>query len=182
VTHQNNTSSASARRKLPVSVAIGTLLVPLSAVAAIWLTGPDEPADAAVVATTTTTSTTVASIDSAARDIQSACGPEGLELVFLESDNSITDVQQAALDSLREICDQVGRPLPPAPTPDPITKTVIVDGGSPSTATPSTTAPALADDHDDHQEVEGYDDDHGEHEGDHGEHEDDDHGGHGEDD
>jgi hypothetical protein len=164
--------------RLAVSVIVGIVLIPLSAVAAVMLS--DKGAD-----TTATTLTTVgASADgtTAAQDISAstedlayACGEGGLWLVELERDGSITDLQQSALDALRGICSSTGSPLPGKDAPDPIVHTEVItvsnsDGG-PTTPTsmPSSTTSTFddhGDDEDEHEvEYEDHedDDDHGDH-------------------
>lgn len=187
-------------KTLSASVIIGTLLVPVSAAAAFWLTDPgsgDDSATAATERTTTTVvspetthATTVALSEDALRrgDLEQACGPAGMKLVALEEDGSITDVQQAALDALRDICEQEELPLPGRSQPEPIVQTVVVTETAPS---PPTTMPHVDDDHDDdgwddhdddeeedgdHEDDEDHEDDdedHEDHEDDHEDHEDD---------
>ena len=77
-----------AKKGLTLSIIVGTLLVPLTALAAIWMTDPVQGTEetsaptttAAPVATVTTHPTTAATIDIAA-DLSKACGPEGKQLV-----------------------------------------------------------------------------------------------------
>jgi len=164
-----------AKKGLSVSIIVGTLLVPLTALAAIWLTDPDQAAEETSDPTTTPLITTVtsppitaATIDIAA-DLQTACGPEGMQLVSLES-ASITKVQQAALDALREVCQQQGIPLPSKPVADPIVKTVVVPATIAASPVPSSTPTTLYDDHE--YEDEEHEDDREEHE--YEEHEEDD--------
>ncbi len=117
------------RKKLPLSVALGTLLIPVSAFAASALVK-----DAPVVESPTTVATTAQAQTEAvfapqtvsAADLTAACGVEGLKLVESEAQQSITAIQQAALDALREICVQEGMPLPGKPVPEPVTQTVVV--------------------------------------------------------
>jgi len=101
--------------KTSLAIAIGSLLVPLSAVAAVLIpnvgadtgTGPSpsQPAPAFAVPSTSTTPST-------SSDLQSACGPAGLALVELEIAGTLDSFQQAALDALRPICSDAGIPLP----------------------------------------------------------------------
>ena len=165
-----------AKKGLSVSIIVGTLLVPLTALAAIWLTDPDQaaeeaphPTTTALVTTVTSPPTTAATIDIAA-DLQTACGPEGMQLVSLEESASITNVQQAALDALREVCQQQGIPLPSKPVADPIVKTVVVPATIAASPVPSSTPTTLYDDHE--FEDDEYEDDRDEHE--YEEHEEDD--------
>jgi len=164
-----------AKKGLSVSIIVGTLLVPLTALAAIWLTDPDQAAEETSDPTTTPLITTVtsppitaATIDIAA-DLQTACGPEGMQLVSLEESASITKVQQAALDALREVCQQQGIPLPSKPVADPIVKTVVVPATIAASPVPNSTPTTLYD----HEfEDDEYEDDRDEHE--YEEHEEDD--------
>jgi hypothetical protein len=120
-----------AKRGLSLSIIVGTLLVPLTAVAAIWLTDPARgeqtasPATKAIPASTVTAQSTSAAIDMTAA-LQTACGPEGMQLISLEESGTITDVQQAALDALRGVCEQQGMPLPPKAELDPVVQTIVV--------------------------------------------------------
>lgn len=124
---------------LTVSMIVGTLLVPLSAVLAVWLTGANDPAGAETTASVppttlaTTPQTTAARITEA--DIEAACGPDGMQLVTLEAKGTITDVQQAALDALRELCDQRGLSLPDKPAGEPIVRTIVVPDATTGTTT-----------------------------------------------
>jgi hypothetical protein len=142
-----------------VSVAIGALLVPLSAFGASSLLSAltEEPTPPSVNSTTTTVGATPTA------DLGVACGEEGMQLIAAEAAGSITDVQQAALDALRDICAAGGMPLPEpvAPAVAPTTASTIV-----APATVTTSSGRGHDDRDD--DDSGHDDDH-----------DDDHGGHG---
>lgn len=103
--------------KTSLAFAIGSLLVPLSAVAAVLIPnvgantgpgpGPSQPAASFVESSTSTT-------HARSSDLQSACGPAGLALVEREIAGTIDAFQQAALDALRPICSDAGIPLPPA--------------------------------------------------------------------
>jgi hypothetical protein len=161
-----------AKRGLSLSILVGTLLVPLTALAAIWLTDPDRgeepsvPTPNVIPATTLTTqSTSEATIDITA-DLQAACGPEGMQLVSLEESLTITDVQQAALDALRGVCEQQGIPLPSKPAPEPIVQTVVVPATATAGPVPSSTPTTLHDEDEDEHEDEHEDDHEDEHESD----------------
>jgi hypothetical protein len=155
-----------AKRGLSLSILVGTLLVPLTALAAIWLTDPDRgeepsvPTPNVIPATTLTTqSTSEATIDITA-DLQAACGPEGMQLVSLEESLTITDVQQAALDALRGVCEQQGIPLPSKPVPEPIVQTVVVPAPATAGPVPSSTPTTFHDEDEDEDEYEDeYEDD-----------------------
>jgi hypothetical protein len=152
------------QRTLSLSVILGTLLVPLSAVAALVLTDTAEPSGEAAASTTTsiTVPTTQTQTSVAANglddDLAEACGPAGMELVGLEMEGSLTDIQQAALDALREVCEQEAMPLPAGPTPEPIVETVFVSDGPAATTT--STLPGYEDDDQYDDEYEYEDDDH----------------------
>ncbi|MGD2061262.1 MAG: hypothetical protein PVF87_10385 [Acidimicrobiia bacterium] len=157
---------------LSFSMIVGTLLVPLSAVAALWLTDPTPEAEAAVPSTTTQPSTTTSTVAATVvtvggPDLRAACGPDGMELVGLEDQGTISDVQQAALDALRELCEQQGMPLPAKPASEPIVQTVVVPAPAVTPSTSSSTTTTY-DDHDDDVYEGEYDDDEGhEREGEH---------------
>jgi hypothetical protein len=173
-----------------ISLILGLLLIPLSAVAATALisnddgeTGEDDAAVVVVEVPETTIPTTeavaaetvfVTEPPTATRaDLEAACGPEGLELVERELDGTITDLEQAALDSLRQICAEEGLELAGPPAPPPVVRTVkVVD-----TSVTSTTGDTLPDDEtvsdddgqydDDHDEVDDHDEDEDDAEDDH---------------
>jgi hypothetical protein len=161
---------------LTISMIVGTVLVPLTALAAIWLTGPGDSGEESVATTTTVVpaitvvpapETTTSGVTQ--DDLQAACGPEGMQLVALEEQGSISDVQQAALDALRDLCDQQGLPLPAKPASEPMVQTVIV----PAVSSPTSVATTPATTYDDHEEDDDHDDDEDDREDD--DHEDDDH-------
>lgn len=122
---------------------VGTLLVPVSALAAVYLTGPSqaEAGETSPVASTSALFSSQARMDAEfaslpqnqddpnlEEDLANACGPAGEELVTLEATGSITDLQQAALDALRGICEENGTPLPGKLAPEPVVQTVVVSG------------------------------------------------------
>ena len=131
-----------AKKSLVISLAMGALLIPMAAFVASSLVNQASGQEPAA------TSTTLGRAMEPARpepDLDLACGPEGLQLVTVESDGSITDIQQAALDALRDICASAGKPLP-APA------TVATPSPAPTVTVPTTTAVTAPDD--------GHDDDH----------------------
>ena len=151
---QRDHNPTRARRSVSASVLAGMLLVPLSAYAASVLVSDRtqvEP-EAAVPAPiyTPVTVTDFATQTASAADLEAACGDVGLGMVGAELDGSISDIQQAALDALREICAQQGMPLPGKPAPQPITQTVILADGQP--------APSIGDGAESEWEIQ--DDDH----------------------
>jgi hypothetical protein len=154
-------------KKLSVSVALGTLLIPLSAFAASVLVKDAPPVEtttsvaAQVVAEATTD---FANQTATAADLQAACGVEGLQLVAAEANSSMSAIQQAALDALREVCAQEGLPLPGKPTPEPVTQTVVVasSASSPSVSQGSSYSESESeheqDEHEEHEHEEEDDD------------------------
>lgn len=154
-----------AKRGLTLSMIVGTLLVPLTALAAIWLADPERveesstPSVDITSATIATPQSRSAQTGDIAADLQAACGPEGMQLVSLEDSHTITDIQQAALDALREVCLQQGIALPPKPSPEPVVQTVVVPATATAGPAPSTTAPTYDDDHDDDEHEDEHDDD-----------------------
>jgi hypothetical protein len=168
-----------------ISLILGLLLIPLSAVAATALisnddgeTGEDDAAVVVVEVPETTVPTTeavtaetvfVTEPPTATRaDLEAACGPEGLELVERELDGAITDLEQAALDSLRQICAEEGLELAGPPAPPPVVRTVkVVD-----TSVTSTTGDTLPDDETVSDDDGQYDDDDGQYDDDHDEEDD----------
>ncbi len=170
-----------------ISLILGLLLIPLSAVAATALMSNDGETDGddvgaiVVEVPETTVATTEAAVaetvfvtepPTATRaDLEAACGPEGLELVEREAEGTISDLEQAALDALRQICAGEGLELPGPPAPPPVVRTVkVVDSSS---ATP--TGDTLPDDESVSDDDDQYDDDHDEDDDHDDEDEDDDH-------
>lgn len=170
MTSPNRGPSRAAKNNLSLSMILGTLLVPVSAVAAIWLTDPGQPAQAESVQSTTTTAAPAASTasqvsftDSGATeaDLRAACGYVGMTLVDAERDGSISDVQQAALDALRDICDEQGLSLPAPPTPDEQVQVVVQDDSSSGTsATTSSDTPTVSNSSTQHESEYEHEDDH----------------------
>lgn len=122
-------------KRFSTSLIIGLLLVPLSAVAAVALVNPDATAEsgetvATEVVATTTTSQAIDEYEipeiASAGDLELACGDEGMELVLKEGEGTITALEQAALDSLRAICEAEGLVLPGPPAPEAVVETVTV--------------------------------------------------------
>lgn len=167
------------------SLIVGMLLIPVSAFAAYAIVssgGPEEPPSTVAMTIADTTTSTIAETTTTAvdtivvepvtasdSDLERACGEDGLVLVAAEADGTITEVQQAALDALRQVCAESGLELAGPPAPEPIVRTVTVQASSGGTTT------SYIDDHgqyqdDDHDEYE--DDDHDEYEDDDDEYED----------
>ncbi len=151
-----------ANKKLSASIALGTLLIPLSAFAASVLVpeaAPTEPTTSVPSRSAPQVESVFVTQAATAADIEAACGVEGLRLVDAEANHSISGVQQAALDALREICAQENRPLPGRPAPDPVTRTVVVNAAPSVSASPGSSDDQSEVEHEDehedeHQEVE----------------------------
>ncbi len=140
----------------PLSVIIGALLVPLSAVAAYALTAPLSDPEVPTPVNTEAPSLAVATAP-ALSDIEEACGPAGNALVNAEADATITAVQQAALDALRDICDGQGLPLPSVAPPD--GTGLVVQNSNPAPAPAPSVSQNQDDDHHDDDHDEDHDDD-----------------------
>ena len=139
---------------LSISIALGTLLIPLTAFAASAMVGDGVAGDEDVAVAATVPEISVPSATGTADDLTAACGPAGADLVDAESDGSITDIQAAALDALREICAQQGLPLP-GPVSEPVPLVTVTESG------PTLTVSSVASDHDDdHDEDDDNDHDH----------------------
>jgi hypothetical protein len=138
-----------------LSIVIGSLLVPFSALASVVLIEAAQ-SDAATGATFgTTVATQPAPIASPFHesDLRAACGVDGMALVDLETSGGASDVQQAALDALRPICGSAGMPLPEGPVPTSAPEAAVIEVSG-------TALTQAADDHWDDDDHEG-DDDHG---------------------
>jgi hypothetical protein len=142
---------------------VGLLLVPLSAYAASVLisdraqTEPEAPAPVSASISTPVTAPDFATQTATEADLAAACGETGLGMVASEMEGSISDIQQAALDALREICSEQGMPLPGKSAPQPLTQTVVLADSQPTASAGESAEVGW--------EVE-YDDDHDDDEGD----------------
>jgi hypothetical protein len=63
-------------------------------------------------------------------DVALACGSEGLALVDKESAGTISELEKAALDALRDVCDRAGMALPAAAAPVGETLTLAAGGAA----------------------------------------------------
>ncbi len=117
--------------------------------AAVTAAKAAAPALSDIVTTTTAPPEALAEAD-----LAQACGDDGLALVALEADGTITALEQAALDALRPICADAGMPLPEAAPPEPVVIVETVRGASPAAA-----APPAGDDRDHDEDHEDHDDD-----------------------
>ena len=177
--------------RFTISLIAGLLLIPISAVAAVALISQEEdptatqdvtigvtspmPEAAIEVVTTTIAAPAVSetmvvteSPTATSADVAIACGDEGMQLVEREADGSIDELGQAALDALRQICEEEGIPLPGPPEPAPVVRTVTVVApstsssgtGSSASIAPSATpapdddGPGHDDEYDDHEDEE----------------------------
>jgi hypothetical protein len=141
------------RRSLLLSLATGALLVPLAAYGASSLANAPSSSEPGLTPTTAVplSGSTDTTAPAEPADIGIACGEEGMQLVAAEANGSISTVQQAALDVLRDICADERRPLPGPPT--------LAPAATPTTvAARPTTVGTSADDDDDDR-----DDDHSGH-------------------
>jgi hypothetical protein len=155
------------KHRFSTSLIVGVLLVPLSAVAAFGVVGRSGgeagqiPAVTDNLAPTTlqatldvpaTPTVTAAPVD---RELARACGRDGRKLVALEGSGEISDVQQAALDALRPICNEAGKPLDAGRSSN---------SGGAVTAMAPTAAPGdddgYEDDENENENENEYDDDH----------------------
>jgi len=120
---------------------LGLLVVPgLALATGVFLPGSaSSPPNTATVDTTSASTTATSTQSSPARtpgrdrrpehnfqaDLVRACGPAGLELVSLEQAETISPLQQGALDALREICEEHDLVLPPKP-PRPVAREIVI--------------------------------------------------------
>lgn len=164
-------------RRLSLSVLLGMALIPVAAVVAVAVVNPQTEAEGTpeplVALTTTSTAASeamliVEPISASSDDLADACGQDGLELVQLEQDKAISDVQQAALDALRLLCEEKGMPLPGPAAPPPIVTTKVIEVATPASPTTSMVeSDAQYEDHEDHEDHEDEEDEEDEHEEDH---------------
>ncbi len=158
--------STRAKRSVSASVAIGLMLVPISAFAASVLVdrvtgaGPVEevveaPAPAPMESAGLSGAITI-------DDMVTACRDAGPGMVTMEAEGIISPVQQAALDALRPICAEQGMALPGKPVPPPVVETVVLAELQPLPEPPGSATIAFHDDHDrddDEREDDDRDDD-----------------------
>jgi hypothetical protein len=166
---QRDRNPARAKRTVSTSMVLGLLLVPLSAFAASVLisdraqTEPEAPAPASASLPTPVTAIDFAIQTATAADLAAACGETGMGMVAAEMEGSIGDIQQAALDALREICAEQGMPLPGKPAPQSLTQTVVLADSQPASSSDEGAEVGWEVEYDDdHDEDEWDDDDHDE--------------------
>lgn len=158
------------------AIVVGLLLVPATAIAALAIVGSvarPPAAEAAIEFETTSTTTapdttvitTAAVVDDERTDeeaIRDACTTEAQELVEKESDGTITEVEAAAFDALREICEAHEMPIAGPPAPEPIVQIVTVAGSSSTMSSSDGDGgdDATYDDDEEEDEDDDYEDDH----------------------
>ncbi len=175
-------------KTMVIGLVLGVLSVPALVLAATTAFGPDDDVDALEASTTTmvvastipddeptTTSTTLDTGTDAAEDLADACGDDGLALVMAEADGSITEIQQAALDALRPICEEAGLALPAPTAPSPVVVETVVETVIEASSGPAASAPTGGYEDDDHDDDDDHDeDDHEDEDDDHDEDDEDD--------
>ncbi len=175
-------------KRLTGSIIAGLLIVPITAAAAVALVGalsqPETTAHQAVDPIVLSDADPVVLTDAAvdANVTASACGSDAMVLIERERDGSITDLEAAALDALRQICDEAGFSIAGPPVPAPIVDVVTVTQQQPPVAAP---AGQYDDDHDyddDDHDDDDHDDDDDHEDDDDDDHEDDDDDDHEDDD
>lgn len=122
------------RKKYVLALVAGMLTIPGLAFAtngALSNSDPDETTEVLGTLVTDAGENDLAAIS--AEDLVRACGVEGHYLVDLEAAGAIDDIQQAALNALRPICEEAGLPLPAAPIVEgeTVVETVTVIGTAP---------------------------------------------------
>lgn len=182
MTSRSPESSNSRSSRFTISLILGLLLIPLSAVAAAAVISNDEapPAEVAAavgeVAPTTTTALEGEAVETVfvteppvptKADLEAACGDEGWDLVEREVDGSITDLEQAALDALRQICAEEGFEFPGPPALPAVVRTVTVVDEPANVSGDPTTTTTLADDMSTSKSDEDHGDDDDSHDDDH---------------
>jgi hypothetical protein len=125
-------------QKFGLTAVLGVVMVPAAAIVAVALLQPattteTEPVDVELAAATevavdspNTTEFVIEPVTSSDDDLIAACTEDGLWLVALEGSGEITELQAAALDALRQLCEEAGMPLPGPPAPPAVVRTVKV--------------------------------------------------------
>ncbi len=122
------------RKGFLVALVIGLVSAPALALVASGLLGGQAVADEPV--TTTAAATAPATIPPATTttappaDLERACTVEGWALAAGEAAGRLSDLQQAALDALRPICEAEGLPLKAAPAAQAAAPTAPVDAAA----------------------------------------------------
>ncbi len=150
------------RIRYVLALVVGLLAIPGLAFATNSALSSDETDQNEEVLGTVAVRTATADPTSiSAEDLVRACGVEGRYLVDLESAGATDDIQQAALNALRPICEDAGLPLPGAPvvTGETIVETVTVVRTVPgpvAAGTSTTTSTSLAGQDDDDDAAEAF--------------------------
>ena len=152
------------------SVIAGLLLVPATAIAAVAIVGAtarppaaeaiDEVTETTAAIEDTTTTSTLVDVGGLAdaEALEKACTESAEYLIEQELEESLDELEVAALDALRQICDEHGMTIAGPPEPEPIVQVVtVVD--APSTTTTDTSDAVASDDYDDDDEYEDHDED-----------------------
>jgi hypothetical protein len=140
------------RKGFLVALVIGLLAAPALALVASGLLGGEAVADEPPTTTAAAAAPATAELEAAttttpAADLETACTVEGADLVAREAAGMLSELQQAALDSLRPICEAEGFSLEAAPA-------VEIEASVAAVAAPSTTAATQVDDDGDEAEYE----------------------------
>ena len=154
------------RKSLVAAVLAGALVVPSVAFIAGASNGTSQPQEGPAIANALPArvggsaekgaGTTQGAV-SEPSDLQLACGADGAALVAGERAGILTPVEEAALDALRDICDEAGMPLDPAPAGSVVTEVVVVEAAAALPAPDAGRSFEPGSDHDDDY----YDDDYG---------------------
>jgi len=156
------------------SVIAGLLLVPATAIAAVAIVGATArpPSAEALEETTSTTqqdteetTTTLVDVEGLSDEdaLEEACTGSAQELLERELDESIDEIEIAALDALRQICEEHGMPIAGPPVPESIVRVISVTDDSDEYS-----------DDDEYDRDDEHDDDHDEDDDDHDDDDDDD--------
>ncbi len=124
-------SGAKKARGVPTAVLIGALLVPATAIAAVAIVGATTRAPSAQAASddvgSTTTSEAVPSSNLDDDSIAEACTDGAEKLLEKEAHGDLSELETAALDALRGVCDEAGMAIAGPPAADPIIQTVFAN-------------------------------------------------------
>jgi len=132
----------SERFRYVLALVVGLVAIPGLALATNGALSSDEPEESTeVLSVQVATSTSVDGSAISADDLVRACGVEGYYLVELEAVGATDDIQQAALNALRPICDGASLPLPAGPVVEgeTIVETVTVVRAVPGPAAAAST-------------------------------------------
>lgn len=135
--------------KFSGSLLAGLILLPVSAVVAVALTGiltsppaPGLPDAGGVTAAASPALPAPPQANLSETDVWQACVPDAAALIVKETDGSITAIEDAALDALRSVCAQEGIPVEGPAAPAPVTETVVVPSSQGAVAATAALAPS----------------------------------------